>query len=63
MPFVDVGTAGGLHYLAWPLVEGQTLEALVQQQGKLPADQAALYARADRPGADRLPTRTTCSTA
>jgi len=44
VPFVDVGTAGGLHYLAWPLVEGQTLEALVQKEGKLPHNQAALYA-------------------
>jgi serine/threonine-protein kinase len=44
VPFVDVGTAGGLHYLAWPLAEGQTLEALVQQQGKLPPNQATLYA-------------------
>ena len=26
VPFVDVGTAGGMHYLAWPLVEGTTLE-------------------------------------
>ena len=25
VPFMDVGTAGGLHYLAWPLVDGQTL--------------------------------------
>ena len=23
VPFVDVGTAGGMHYLAWPLVEGE----------------------------------------
>jgi serine/threonine-protein kinase len=44
VPFVDVGTAGGLHYLVWPLVEGTTLEHLVQQQGKLPHQQAALYA-------------------
>jgi serine/threonine protein kinase len=44
VPFMDVGTAGGLHYLVWPLVEGATLESLVQQQGKLPAAQAALYA-------------------
>jgi serine/threonine-protein kinase len=44
VPFVDVGTAGGLHYLAWPLAEGQTLEALVQQHGKMPHAQAALYA-------------------
>ena len=44
VPFVDVGTAGGLHYLAWPLAEGQTLEALIQQHGKLPSNQAVLYA-------------------
>ncbi|MCI0701415.1 MAG: protein kinase [Planctomycetia bacterium] len=44
VPFVDVGTAGGLHYLSWPLVEGNTLEAIVQHQGKLPANQAVLYA-------------------
>ena len=31
VPFVDVGTAGGLHYLVWPLVEGATLESIVQQ--------------------------------
>jgi serine/threonine-protein kinase len=44
VPFVDVGTAGGLHYLAWPMAEGQPLEALVQQQGKLPVNLAVLYA-------------------
>jgi serine/threonine-protein kinase len=41
VPFVDVGTAGGLHYLSWPLAEGQTLEAVVQQHGRLPAAQVA----------------------
>ncbi len=44
VPFVDVGTAGGLHYLVWPLVEGTTLESLVQQNGKLAVNLAALYA-------------------
>ncbi len=44
VPFVDVGTAGGLHYLAWPLVEGQSLETLVQQRGPLPPPLATLYA-------------------
>src|SRR5579871_1831577 len=44
VPFMDVGTAGGLHYLVWPLVEGTTVEQLVQQHGKLPPQQAALYA-------------------
>src|SRR5262249_5079965 len=43
VPFVDVGTAGGLHYLVWPLVEGATLESLVQQMGKLPPNLATLY--------------------
>ena len=44
VPFVDVGTAGGLHYLVWPLVDGTTLEALVQQNGRLEPKMAALYA-------------------
>ena len=35
VPFVDVGTAGGMHYLAWPLVEGATLDKVVQKEGKL----------------------------
>jgi serine/threonine-protein kinase len=35
VPFVDVGTAGGMHYLAWPYVEGETLEKVVQDQKKL----------------------------
>lgn len=42
IPFVDVGTAGGLHYLVWPLAEGQTLENMVQQNGRLTAQQSAL---------------------
>ncbi len=43
VPFVDVGTAGGLHYLVWPLVEGTTLEGLIQQMGRLPSNLAAMY--------------------
>jgi serine/threonine protein kinase len=35
VPFVDVGTAGGQHYLVWPLVEGETLEARVLREGRL----------------------------
>ncbi|MFM7151143.1 MAG: serine/threonine protein kinase, partial [Gemmataceae bacterium] len=34
VPFIDVGTAGGMHYLAWPMVEGTSVEALVQERGK-----------------------------
>jgi serine/threonine-protein kinase len=44
VPFVDVGTAGGTHYLAWPLAEGDVLENVVQQRGKLDPSEAALYA-------------------
>src|SRR4051812_626367 len=41
VPFVDVGTSGGQHYLVWPLVEGETLEAKVAREGKLTPDVAA----------------------
>lgn len=44
VPFVDVGTAGGMHYLAWPLVEGETLDKVVQQQRRLAANVAAKIA-------------------
>lgn len=35
VPFVDVGTSGGLHYLVWPLIEGESLESKVQREGKI----------------------------
>src|SRR4051812_2792557 len=41
VPFVDVGTSGGQHYLVWPLVEGETLEAKVTREGHLAPDVAA----------------------
>jgi serine/threonine protein kinase len=41
VPFVDVGTAGGSHYLAWPFVEGETLESLVGRLGQLNAPAVA----------------------
>src|SRR5215467_1201124 len=41
VPFVDVGTAGGMHYLAWPLVEGETLDKIVEREGKLTIEQSA----------------------
>src|SRR3954466_6126536 len=44
VPFVDVGTSGGMHYLAWPLVEGQTLEKVLERDGPLPAERPARYA-------------------
>jgi serine/threonine-protein kinase len=36
VPFTDVGTSGGMHYLVWTLVEGEPLDQLVQRQGPLP---------------------------
>jgi serine/threonine-protein kinase len=45
VPFVDVGTAGGMHYLVWPFVEGQTLDAYIKELGPLPASEAASYIR------------------
>src|SRR5205823_9931047 len=44
VPFVDVGTSGGLHYLAWPLVEGESFETTIQREGKLAPDVAVYYA-------------------
>ena len=41
VPFVDVGTSGGLHYLVWPLADGETLEARVQREGQLPFAEVA----------------------
>jgi serine/threonine protein kinase len=41
VPFVDVGTSGGMHYLAWPLVEGETLDKRMEAEGRLPHSVAA----------------------
>jgi serine/threonine-protein kinase len=54
VPFVDVGTAGGTHYLAWPFVEGETLEKIVQREGKLGAERAAQYILQAARGLDAL---------
>ncbi len=43
VPFIDVGTSGGMHYLTWPLVEGETLDKLVERETKLDAGVAAAY--------------------
>lgn len=45
VPFVDVGTAGGAHYLVWPHVEGEGLDHLLQRQGRLAPGLAAYYVR------------------
>jgi serine/threonine protein kinase len=44
VPFVDVGTSGGMHYLSWPLVEGETLDKVVATAGVLPPAIVAQYA-------------------
>src|SRR5262249_3230906 len=43
VPFVDVGTAGHTHFLAWPLVEGEAVDGLVQRKGKLSPAETANY--------------------
>ncbi len=52
VPFVDVGTSGGTHYLAWPLVEGVPLENIVQQHTKLDPNLVANYALQTAEGLD-----------
>src|SRR5207253_6840473 len=44
VPFVDVGTAGGMHYLAWPYVEGESFDKVIAGQTKLPPAEAARIA-------------------
>jgi serine/threonine-protein kinase len=43
VPFADVGTAGSQHYLVWPFVEGESLEKIVQREGKLASGLVAHY--------------------
>jgi len=43
VPFADIGTSGGLHYLVWPYVEGETLDKLVAREGKLEMGRAVAY--------------------
>jgi len=40
VPFVDVDTAGGFHYMAWPFAQGKTLSDVVRSNGPRPTDQA-----------------------
>jgi len=44
LPFVDVGTSGGMHYLAWPFVDGATLDKIVEERGTLSPGEAAAIA-------------------
>lgn len=43
VPFVDIDTANGSHYLVWPFVEGETFDALVRRTGPLNPAKAADY--------------------
>jgi len=43
VPFVDVNTVGANLYLAWPYVEGQSLEGLVRRKGRLLPGVAAYF--------------------
>lgn len=44
VPFVDVGTAGGLHYLVWNFVEGDSLDVFIRKHQRLDAGAAARLA-------------------
>ncbi|HVK09185.1 MAG TPA: serine/threonine-protein kinase, partial [Gemmataceae bacterium] len=41
VPFIDVGTSGGQHYLVWPLAEGESLEVRINRDGHMVPDVAA----------------------
>lgn len=41
VPFLDVGTSAGLHYLVWPFADGETLDAQVRRDGAIPPPRAA----------------------
>src|SRR5262249_15026818 len=52
VPFVDVGTSGGMHYLVWPLVEGLTLDRIVEKHGRLDVGLAVQYTLQTAEGLD-----------
>src|SRR4029077_397836 len=52
VPFVDVGTSGGMHYLAWPMVQGETLEKIVLKQKQLSPQQTVGFALQTAEGLD-----------
>ena len=63
VPFIDVGTAGGMHYLAWPLVEGTTLDKVVAEQTKLSPPKSRSSTPCRQPRGCTPRTRRACSTA
>ena len=40
VPFVDIDSSGGHHYLVWPFAEGQTISNFVERNGPLAVDDA-----------------------
>jgi serine/threonine-protein kinase len=44
VPLADIDSAGGFHYLAWPFVEGTTLDAVGAAFGRLPVSEAVRVA-------------------
>jgi serine/threonine protein kinase len=42
VPWLDVGTSAGLHYLVWPFAEGETYAAVLARDGLLMPTRAAL---------------------
>jgi serine/threonine protein kinase len=42
VPWLDVGTSVGLHYLVWPFAEGETLAAVVARDGSVTPPRAGL---------------------
>ncbi len=40
VPFVDIDSSGGHHYLVWPFAEGQTISNYVERNGPLAVDDA-----------------------
>lgn len=44
VPFVDIGSAGGSHYLVWPFAEGVTLGDAVARAGRLAVGEAVRVA-------------------
>jgi serine/threonine-protein kinase len=42
VPWLDVGTSVGLHYLVWPFADGETFAAVIARDGLIMAPRAAL---------------------
>ncbi len=57
-----MGTSGGMHYLAWPLIDGVTLDKIVATSGKLSPSKVAQYAMKAAEGLEVIHGKT-CSTA